>query len=150
MNLPHWQHFLSLEKDFVKTLEYVDLDQINELTFSIAYTKLLLAICSEVDVVAKIFCKNIYDLSKASKIDQYRKEITAAYPNFHTVETKIPRYSQTIHPWSSWSGNTNPAWWRNHNKVKHERDLNYQLANQKNVTEALTGLFCILLYVYQL
>ncbi|OOE41692.1 hypothetical protein BZG00_01610 [Salinivibrio kushneri] len=57
MKLPHWQHFLSLEKDFVETVEYVELSDENALTYSIAYTKLYLAICSETDVIAKLVCK---------------------------------------------------------------------------------------------
>ncbi len=149
MKFPHWQHFLSLEKDFIQTLEYVELVQANENTFSVAYTKLLLSICSEIDVVAKLLCKSINSLSTASNIDHYRNEITGKYPNFHTVEALIPRYGLQIQPWSNWSGNTNPDWWRDHNKVKHERDANCMLASQKNVKEALCALFCILLYLYQ-
>ncbi len=82
MRYPHWQHFLSLERDFIETLEYVELDQDNKDTFSVAYTKLLLAVCSEIDVVAKLLCKKINSLSTASNIDDYRGEIKGKYPNF--------------------------------------------------------------------
>ena len=149
MNLQHWQHFLSLEKDFIETLTFVELHNDNEKTFSIAYTKLLLAICSEIDVVAKILCKKINSDSTARNIDHYRTEITAKYPNFYTVEALIPRYSLTIKSWNSWRGSSNPDWWTEHNKVKHERDVNFKMANQKNTLEAMCALFCLLLYVYQ-
>ncbi|ASC57277.1 hypothetical protein FORC37_1583 [Vibrio vulnificus] len=53
-----------------------------------------------------------------------------------------------ISPWSLWAGNSNPQWWKEHNDVKHSRSEHFALANQKNVTEALAGLFTILLYLY--
>lgn len=149
MNFPHWQHFLSLEKDFIETLEFVELDDSNAETYSIAYTKLLLAICSEVDVVSKLICKKLSPSSTARNIDDYRKEITTNYPSLYTIECLIPRYSLNIKPWSSWSGNDSPCWWQAHNKVKHQRNEHSSLANQKNVKEALCGLFCLLLYLYQ-
>jgi hypothetical protein len=149
VNLQHWQHFLSLEKDFVTTLEFVELHPDNEKTFSVAYTKLLLAVCSEIDVVAKILCKKIDSNSSAGKIFQYCNEITSKYPNFHTVETLIPRYSLAIQPWENWGQSNSPSWWSEYNKVKHERDVNFKMANQKNTLEAICALFCLLLYVYQ-
>ncbi|WGO98147.1 hypothetical protein QFX18_19250 [Saccharophagus degradans] len=149
MHFPHWQHFLSLEKDFIETIEFVELDAANDGTFSVAYTKLLLAICSEVDVVAKLVCKKINPASSARNIDDYRQEIAGKYPSFHTVECMIPRYGINLKPWSNWSGANNPVWWQEHNKVKHQRDTNSSLANQKNVKESLCGLFCLLLYLYQ-
>ncbi|WP_104035145.1 hypothetical protein [Vibrio jasicida] len=148
MKLPHWQHFLSLESDFINTIEYVELSEANSETHSIVYTKLLLAICSEVDVVAKLVCKKIEQSSTASNIGAYRSEITNKYQSFHTVECLIPRYDMVISPWLAWSGNGNPSWWKEHNDVKHSRSEHFQLANQKNVKAALAGLFTLLLYLY--
>jgi len=148
VKFPHWQHFLSLEKDFIETIEFVEIDPSNDAAFSIAYTKLLLSICSEIDVVAKLVCKSINPNSTASNIDGYRSEITGRYPNFHTVECLIPRYGLQIEPWANWSGVTNPQWWTDHNKVKHQRNLHSALANQKNVKEGLCGLFSLLLYYH--
>jgi len=149
VHFPHWQHFLSLEKDFIETIEFVEIDTANDGAFSVAYTKLMLAICSEVDVVAKLVCKKIDSTSSARNIDEYRQEITGKYPNFHTVESMIPRYGLNIKPWSSWSGDDSPSWWQAHNKVKHQRDTHSSEANQKNVKDALCGLFCLLLYLHQ-
>ena len=149
MKFLHWHHFLSLEKDFINTLEYVELDQANNRAFSIVYTKLILGICSEIDVIAKLLCKSIDSTSTASNINQYRKEIIEKYPNFHTVEALIPRYSLKVSPWLNWSTDKSPDWWKAHNDVKHERNTYFMSASQKNVKEALCALFCILLYFYQ-
>ena len=45
----YWQHFLGLEDDLTKTSRYVAFDNNNENAFSVAFTKLLLAACSELD-----------------------------------------------------------------------------------------------------
>ncbi len=148
MKFPHWQHFLSLEKDFIKTIEFVELTTINGSTHSVVFTKLLLSICSEVDVVAKMICQNIDPTSSANNINNYRTEITGKYVNFHTVECLIPRYGITVNPWESWEKSENPQWWREHNDVKHNRSSYSHLANQRNVKEALCGLFTLLLYLY--
>ena len=149
VHFPHWQHFLSLERDLIETIEFVELNQSNDGAFSVAYTKLFLAICSEIDVVAKLVCKKINASSSARNIGDYCSEIIEKYPSFHTVECMIPRYGINIQPWASWSGSSNPSWWQDHNKVKHQRDTHSTLANQKNVKESLCGLFCLLLYLYQ-
>lgn len=148
MNLPHWQHFLSLEKEFISTLDYVELHDDNSSSFSINYTKLLLSICSEIDVVAKLICKSINSESTAWKITHYRNEITAKYPDFGKVVAEIPRYGKSITPWETWLYDETPNWWVAHNSVKHQRDEHYQLANQNNVIYALSALFCIVLYLY--
>lgn len=42
MKYPHWLHFLSLEKDFIETIQFVEIDDKNNTAFSVAYAKLLL------------------------------------------------------------------------------------------------------------
>jgi hypothetical protein len=149
VQFPHWQHFLSLEKDFFDSIEFVEIDPANNSTFSVVYTKLFLATCSEIDVVSKLVCKKINETSTARNIHHYRAEITAQYPNIYAVECLMPRYGLVFKPWSQWSNDTNPSWWQEHNDVKHQRDRYSQRANQKNVMESLSGLFCMLLYLYQ-
>ena len=58
----YWQHFLALEADFAATSRYVEFAEPNFKTYSTEFTKLLLAIGSEVDVLCKIICYNIYVL----------------------------------------------------------------------------------------
>ena len=67
----HWDYYLVLEKDFLRTEQYVSFDlgenynynntepnnKGNSLTFSNEYIKQYQAICSEVDVILKSICK---------------------------------------------------------------------------------------------
>ena len=53
----YWQHFLALEADFAATSRYVEFSKENFGTYSVEYAKLLLAICSDVDVLCKVICE---------------------------------------------------------------------------------------------
>ena len=43
----------------------------------------------------------------------------------------------------------NPSWWRSYNDVKHQRDLHFAEANLENCTNAIAGLFEIVLYCHK-
>jgi hypothetical protein len=145
----YWHYFLALERDFVETTRFVDPSTANFRTHSIAYAKVLLGACSEVDVVAKVLCERIQAASNPRNIDDYRKIITAAYPKLQTFEAHLPRHILRVVPWKTWSGGTNPPWWHSYNSVKHHRHQHFDLANLENCVAALAGLFCLVLYLYQ-
>ena len=72
MSFQAWYYFLSLERDFSKTEDFVHVHPANENTYSNEFAKLLLLIGSEVDVVAKMLCSKIAPKSKPKNIDDYR------------------------------------------------------------------------------
>ncbi|TPN63608.1 hypothetical protein FJ986_23455 [Mesorhizobium sp. B1-1-1] len=151
MDLGQWHYFLSLERDFERTLDYVELAEENHKAYSNEYAKLLLLVGSEVDIVAKILCKDINAASTASNILHYQTEICARFAGMHTIEIDIPRYRMSVLPWLDW-GNTplsSPGWWRSYNNVKHGRDANFNEASQGNVTAALCGLLALHLYIHR-
>ena len=152
----YWKQFLLLEKEFRKTTKYVAISIENNKTFSDFYAKLLLQIGSEVDVVAKLLCKEINAASTADKIDQYKNEILPVHPEVENVTVECAGTS-TI-PWKDWSTGS-PTWWKIYNGVKHNRGgietydnetkENYKFANLNTVTSALAGLYLLELYLYQ-
>jgi hypothetical protein len=151
MSYHPWLYFLSLEKDFILTLDYVELDAANAKTFSNEYAKLILLLGSEVDVVAKLLCDEIDPANKAANINDYRSIITTAFPGMHSVQIDIQRYRMANQPWLSWDPAQfqNPSWWKAYNDLKHERDKNFSDANQENVVSALCGLMVLLLYLFR-
>lgn len=150
MNLQRWNYFLSIERDFVNTLEFVELDDANASTFSDAFAKLLLLIGSEVDVVAKMLCESVAPTTKAKNIVDYRDVLTGHFPGIATVEMDIPKFRTSRRPWESWgaSPSASPVWWTAYNDIKHERDKHIPKASQGNVLCALCGLMALLLYLY--
>jgi hypothetical protein len=133
-------------------LDFVDLHLDNAKTFSNEYSKLLLLIGSEIDVVAKLLCKQIDESKTVTNICGYRQVLTQRFYGMYGVEIEVPRVQQNIKPWDAWGPEApqSPDWWKAYNKVKHGRDKNFADANQGNVLSALCGLLVLHLYRYQL
>src|SRR5690348_5519176 len=94
----HWQHFLALEADFAATSRYVEFSSKNFKTYSIEYTKLILAAASEIDVLCKAVC-NIIDITKNyGNIDSYRNCLTT-HTKIVDEKVLIRRYSLSFEPW---------------------------------------------------
>jgi hypothetical protein len=148
--MEHWRYFQALERDFERTIQYVEPCAANYGTYSVEYAKILLGTCSEIDVVAKVLIGVINPGANPANIHDYRNEILSRYPRFHTSEVVISRYSLRIVPWSEWglAQPLSPTWWRNYNNVKHQRHNYYSQANLENCLSALSGLFSMILYLY--
>jgi len=146
---PHWQYFRSLEAEFEKSLEYVEFSEKNFATFSTAFVRILLSAASEVDVLMKQICSQSTLAKPPKNIDQYRTVVNQQFPNFHKMRVFVPRYGRVFQPWIDWGSNANPAWWRAYNDVKHERDKYYSSANLEAAANAVSGLFCTVLFFYR-
>lgn len=151
MSRERWYYFLSIEKDFMRTLDFAHLNSANFSTFSNEYAKLLLIIGSEVDVVAKLICDQVSSPTNVRNIDDYRRVITSAFQGMHTIEIDISRFQLRFSPWKSWNPNIaqSPIWWKAYNEVKHERDINFSKATQENAANALCRLLALLLYYFK-
>lgn len=137
----HWDYYIALENDIKELSRYIEFDESNFQAHSIELTRLLLTASSEVDVVVKELCKLIEPNSKAENINDYKKVITEKLPAIINTGIICPLYGLFLTPWSNWTGDGNPEWWRSYNKVKHERNNNYKSASLKNVLNSVAGLF---------
>lgn len=147
-NMHYWHFFLAIEADLAATARYVQISRDNYQTYSIEFARILLSGCSEVDVVSKLLCQQIDARRPVGNINEYREAITTRFPRFSTMEVLIPRYGLTLKPWDEWGNKQNPAWWNEHQGVKHFRDQHFPDANLKNALHSLAGLFCLELYLY--
>ncbi len=148
MICPHWQYLITLDSDLKEVSRYVEISLANFNTFSIEFVRLLLAAGSEIDVVAKLLCKEIDDSKRCENINDYCNVITTKYPKFHTMIIDIPQYEIQLIPWKPWRGNSNPSWWKAYNDVKHQRDLHFKDANLENTINAVAGLYTMIWYLH--
>lgn len=148
-NLLHWNYFLALEKDVERMARFVEFAGKNFGTYSIEMAHLFLAAASEVDVVAKQLCSQIDAEANPCNIEQYRPILRRNLPQLERSFVTIPRYGLTLEPWSNWQRDDTPDWWRDHNKVKHQRGEHFQKANLQNVLNAMGGLFLLVLHYYR-
>lgn len=159
----YWKYYLNLEENFLDTEKYVSIDNDNFQTFSIEYLKILQMTCSEIDVVAKMFCKELNCSFKGDNICNYCQVISDKCPDFSENDVLFVLNNTNIKPWTGWAyekyknkePNVSPLWWKDNTDVKHKRTqltdgiLNYKKANQKNVIFALAALFQLELYYYK-
>lgn len=146
MTLGNWSYFLALEKQFIRTLDFVAFTSDNGIAYSNEFAKLLLLAGSEVDVVAKQLCQIFEPGSRAGTIIEYQKIITVHRPTTHKLEVRLPFNHGTRVPWQSWGFPTpeKPRWWEAYNQVKHHRNECFREANQDNVVQAISGLTVLL------
>lgn len=147
-SLGHWNYFLALEDDLERLSRYVDLSG-NDDTYSMEIARLLLSACAEIDVVLKQLSQRYVNGSTASKIPSYFSDVIPHCPKFITFQVQIPRYGVHFQPWLNWTSAQSPAWWSDHNKVKHQRDQNFPSASLRNCLNALGGLFVAVLHLYE-
>lgn len=152
----YWKQLLMIEKEFRRAIQYVALSSDNFNTYSDFFAKVLLQIGSEIDVVAKLLCKEINSSSKATDIKDYSNEILTMYPEIESVT--IVCDDITMNPWQGWSSKS-PIWWKIYNGVKHNRAKvekygtdtkeNYKFANLETTVTALAALYVLELYLFK-
>ena len=161
----YWLHYLLLEKDFLATQRYLEIDEFNGRAYSNEYLKQYQSICSEIDVFCKEFCGILNSNSKADNIHKYCKSIIDYDCSFSDKKIYVKFWRKEIQPWLNWTYKINidkngirkissnpPKWWTIYNKVKHQRTTMlrsysnipfYKLANQENIVNALGALFML-------
>lgn len=168
----YWRYYLILERDVLGVEPYVSFHPDNYGCFSNEFIKLYQAICSEVDVICKKYCKYIKDTTSISgkycNIKDYAKYILTKHPELVSQNVYLSDKSDCeLIPWEKWhfdpddhrnSDNpqsVTPEWWQRYNDIKHGRSdkdntgkYNYQYANLHNVLNALAALYILEKYFY--
>ena len=165
----YWNYYIELEQQLWETRRYVDFSKKNNRTFSIEYLKLLQAICSEIDVIAKVIATYVDPMFKGNTINHWGYALQKIFPDIQK-STVVFNDDYDVQPWKNWcyvsvehekdgkknvtiklaDKAKNPQWWTSYNKSKHERtskyndcSTNYERANLKHVIEALSALYII-------
>ncbi|MZK16701.1 hypothetical protein [Dorea longicatena] len=147
-NLKYWLFYIQLEREFCETLNYVEFSDDNFKTYSKAYAKQLISIGSELDIIFKKLCQYV-DSSKPRKNIKDYANILCNYDELIDAEVCFSFNRKLYKPFSNWTPDSSPSWWRAYNKIKHHRaeKENIKRANLKNVFYALTALFVLNRYL---
>lgn len=165
----YWNYYLELEEAFKQTQKYVAFDGYNDRTYSVEYLKLIQAVCSEIDVVAKEIANHFDpDFCKIPRpnISHWGYVIVSNMPQITKVHIFFAN-GYVVKPWENFGytkcinkkGATRynllpdcktPSWWSDYNKMKHQRtsrntdgEINFVKANLKNMILSLTALFSL-------
>lgn len=148
MEANYWQYYLSFEEDIDRLFRYIEPSEHNFPVYSVELTRLYLAICSEIDVLLKAYCKLINASSNPSRIDEYAKVVLSSNKGLCSETVKFQRIGLLMTPFSDWEPGSAPVWWKKHNGVKHNRGVNFKDANLGNVLDSLAALYLLNLYYY--
>lgn len=117
-----WRCFLSLESEFVDTLNTVEFHKDNFSTFSIRYRSLILQTCAEIEK----FCKYICNIPQEehSNMGIYREYINEFHKGFSNIQIIIPSHLLCVSPWLAFNENKSPHFWQAYQAIKHQGKLN--------------------------
>jgi hypothetical protein len=140
----HWNYFLSLEDDFLHISRYIQFHADNNATYSIEFAKIILASCSEVDVVAKAITKQLG--KKTEKINEHMDVLLPTFPDIPQHKVFMDRFGMDVTPWENWGQGKSPDWWKSHTNIKHDRGNHFNEANLQNTFRSIAGLLVLLVY----
>ncbi len=127
--------------------DYIEPCDDNLKTYSHVIHSMLLKICSEFETYLKLVAKLHYpDISSIPKptIQDYRL-MENGQLGFQERSIGLYFWRPTvkyIEPFENWTTNSPPIkWYNDYHKVKHDREVNFHLANFENLIMAFSGLF---------
>lgn len=144
----HWNYFLALEDDIARMTRYLEPAAANYSAYSLELARIFMAAAAEIDVIAKLFCKQIDPDNKAENITGYRQKIIPHCDKLPNAIVLVPKFGLTFTPWEQWQHNKNPSWWRAYTEVKHQRDQHFASANLENTLNAVAGLYLLLIFFF--
>ena len=150
-----WRYYLIIEADFMKVSRYIEFDDDNMSCHSIEFVRLYQTICSEFEAVCKEYCKYINNIngntSKADKdmdMNYYKQIIPPHNKLIQNIQVEWRNLHKTFTPLNAWDVKP-PDWWKLHQKVKHNRNTEFKLANLENTINSLAGLYVLELSFYK-
>ena len=99
----YWNQYISIEKEFAETVNYVALAEDNYRTYSDAYIKIMLQLGSEVDIALKLYCQILDKQFSGENIDKYRDLIQKYRPEFCDQIVQVTSNNIAIQPWNNWN-----------------------------------------------
>lgn len=140
----YWRYYLVLEKRFIATTDYLELDPDNYEAFSNEFAALLQAIGAELDAFFKVYCD--FPPESHKNIGDYAKSILPSCPEIVNQEVAVAETDIVLTPFLGWTqekAKQTLAWWEAFDIIKHSRAGNKKLASQNNVLNALAALFLL-------
>ena len=97
----YWNYFLELEQQFSDIRRYVDFSSKNNNTFSMEFLKLLQAVCSEIDVVAKVIDTYVDENFKGTRINEWGYSLQQTFPEIQAKKV-VFNDDYIVEPWKLW------------------------------------------------
>lgn len=140
----YWRYYCMLEKKFLTTVDFVEIDEKNFCCYSNEYALLLQSIGAELDNIFKLYCD--FDLTKRKTILNYANTLLNDTPEITKQIVKVAGTDIELVPFKEWtieSPSKSLKWWVAFTNIKHNRNGNFVDAKQENVINILSALFIL-------
>ena len=165
----YWDYYLELEDQLVKTKKYIAFDIYNKNSYSVEFLKLMQAVCSEIDVVAKEIASALdpsFKIDSSTNIQKWGYVLQNKLPNILKTEV-VFNHDIRVSPWKNWiyeqyrdknnslryrlkGKSETPKWWKAYTDIKHQRtrisdsgQTNYTKANLINLINCYAALYIL-------
>lgn len=141
----HWNLYLTCEKAFIETLEYVDLQKNNYNTCSNRISIQLITICTLIDSTLR----EMYSLSGAVELKHLAQELNADSSFSPTMSVYVKPLREKpceITPWENLAKSGKdavPEWWNAYNGLKHDRYRNEMVGTLENLMHGLAAFYIV-------
>ena len=147
----YWQRFLYLETKLKELSNYIQIDKRNFNVFSIEIMSLYLSTCSEIEAIYKAISNKT---GQQYNFDKFRsdfssiadKDLLLEYVSFRNNSLKFKPF-QDIES-KDQNQFISIKWWKDHNLIKHNRELNFHNATLENFLNSLSALYLLNLYFH--
>ena len=165
----YWDYYLDLEEQFSQAKKYIAFDIYNKNAYSVEFLKLMQAVCSEIDAVAKEIASALdpsFKVDRSTNIQKWGYILQNKLPQILTAEV-IFNHDIRVAPWKNWlyeqyrdknnalrhrlkGKSETPKWWTAYNSVKHYRtkitdngQVNFTKANLINLINCFAALYIL-------
>ena len=150
----YWSYYLSIEKMMKITSQYVCPSELNKNAYSDEFMKIILLSCSEIDSILKVICRenNVlledrkYNMSIYAKTLLSQKDIKdmAYSPQCATSSANKGIICFPFKDLDDKKLHAGLTWWKDYQKLKHNRLDNAELGNLENAVYAITAHYILL------
>lgn len=137
----HWEYFIGLETDFLKSARYVDFTEAHRDVYSQFFTQMLVSAASEFESVSKA-------IAEISDFDHSCKDMTGIEKLYRQKDAEFTTcWLQTlvgdhdIRPFADWASDAVLGWWGAYTNVKHKRHINMEFGSLHYALHAMGGLY---------
>jgi hypothetical protein len=142
-----WRAYMLIEKDLLRLFEYVEASDNNIKTYSHRTYELLLRAATEFETNCKrILESNRYSKSKDLNITDYFKINQSSKLEEYSISLTVwSPQKKMMTPFKTWaSGKASLPWYKSYNRVKHDRNKQFEDASLENVLHAVAAVYVIL------
>lgn len=136
----HWRYCRLLEQELDDISFYIELNSKNFDAYSLKLMRLINSAISEFEIVAKEICSEIEsDLNVENiRIGKIRDIIVKSYPDILGTEVRVLDMNYVFCPFLGWDKDSRLDWWDGYNKLKHDRNNNFERANLRLAIESVS------------